>query len=351
MRRAAIFAILFVVIAGACTSPFAGPQASARATCAPVSLPSATPSGTPAASGVTVSVSLTISGIVRSAASCAAVESVSVLAYEAHLGAITISPLGGATTDASGLFELQVPRGTYRVLFIPPDDSALASRWWTNQPSYVRATPINVDHIGIDVLLPHGVSITGTVLSDSGAPQPAGVRATRALSDEYDFVTAASTDRSGHYTLMVLPGEYRLQFSALPPWAGQWWEKRNSYAQSDNIAVAQDIKDVSIMLHTGSTLSGRLTSPDASPLRGALAFAARPTTTGWCCEFVSNIKTDADGRYSLAVPDGTYRVGFLFTLPNGHFVAFWWPGGGTLEEAGNVIVNGARTDVDLQLPE
>jgi hypothetical protein len=309
-------------------------------TCAPLALPS--PSA-PVPDG-----KIRFSGIVRGAETCAAVAQVQVGAYEAHSGALTITTLDVATTDASGLFTLTVPTGVYRILFVAPAGSGLASRWWVHELSYVRATSLDGDRAGLDMLLPHGFTISGNVITDTGAPLQAGILVSPA-TDYFDYVTSAFSGPDGHYTVTVATGDYRLHFLVAPPWASQWWNKRSSHDAAEDVIVAKDVTDVSVMVHTGRVVSGRVTL-SSKPTERVLAFATLPSTR-MCCEFVGNAFTRADGTFRMALPDGTYRIGFAFTDRNGHLFANWWPDGSLdMAKAGPVLVDRDRTDIDYDVP-
>jgi len=349
LARITVALLLAALIDGACDlQPFAAPSPSARHTCAPLALPS------PSAAAPTGKIRL--SGIVRSADTCAGIEDVVVVAYAAHRGAVTISSTETTGSDGSGLFTLYVPTGIYHVLFVPPDDSGLASRWWLREPSYLRATSIDAARDGLDMQLPKGFTISGDITTDTGAPARRSYIRVSPSSDTYDFVTSTNADRNGHYSVTVTSGIYRVQFFAPPPWVGQWWKKRSSYAGADEVVVAsKDVSDVSVMLSLGRSVSGRVAYPDSTPLEDATAFAALPTTTNWCCEFVAvSDSGNVDGVYRLSVPEGTYRIGFLFSDPDGRPYALWWPGPATapttaMESSRPVVVDQDRSDINLTL--
>jgi hypothetical protein len=341
--------LLAALVESACDlQPFAAPSPSARHTCAPLALPS------PTAEAPTGKIRL--SGIVRSAETCAGIEDVVVIAYAAHRGAVTIASTEATGSDGSGLFTLYVPTGIYHVLFIPPDGSGLASRWWPREPTYLRALSIDAARDGLDMQLPKGFTISGNVMTDAGAPARQSYIRVSPSSDTYDFVTSTNADRDGHYSVTVTSGIYRVQFFAPPPWVGQWWKKRASYANADDVVVAaKDVGDVSVILSQGRTVSGRVAAADATPVEDAFAFAALTTTTNWCCEFVAvSGSSSADGVYRLALPEGTYRIGFLFSDPDGRPYALWWPGPATapstgMESSRPVVVDRDRSDIDLTL--
>ena len=316
---------------------------SLRPTCPTVATPSAT-----SVSPRTGDIKLT--GIVRSAETCAGVDSVRVGAYDGESGALLLGPLGTAMTDASGVFAITVPEGTYRMLFMPPSSSGLATRWWKNEHSYVRATSIKEDVSTLDMLLPRGFSVSGHVVGQDGVGTQASVTVSLA-SGRYEYVTGLLSDGSGQFSVALLAGDYRFRFESGLPWASQWFNSRASQAEGDNVVVARDVTDLNVTMVKGPIVSGRVVYPDSRPVEGTIAFAALATTRGWCCEFAALTYTAANGTFGFALPRGTYRIGFMFTNPaDGRPFAYWWPSGSrNMEDADPVAVERDRGDIDLRV--
>lgn len=338
--------LLTALVDGACDLPsFAGPSPSIRPACVPPPSPT---TGVAPSSRIP---QIRISGIVRSRETCAPIEGVGVAAYEAHGDAVTLGSRVVTISDSGGLFALEVVPGKYRLLFDPPQGSEFGSRWWPKESSYLYATSIDGDRADIVMLLPRGISISGRVITDTGAPIPdAHVRVSLA-NNQYDFAAITFTDGSGRYSVMVAPGDYRLQFFASPLWASQWWDNRSSYGAADTVIASRDVTDISVMLRPGKTLRGRITSASSGTLAGVFVFAMLPSTKNWCCEFVGYAAVDANGLFRFSVPDGTYRIGFIFSDNDEHFTVLWWPKGSyDVDEAGPVLVDRDRSDINLALP-
>lgn len=316
---------------------------SPRPTCPTIAMPSAT-SVSPRTGEIK------LSGIVRSAETCAGVHSVRVGAYDGESGALMVGPRGTAVTDASGMFAIAVPEGTYRMLFSPPSGSGLATRWWKNEHSYVRAMSIKEELTTLDVLLPRGFSVSGRVVGQDGVGIQAAVTVSLA-SSRYELVTGLLSDGSGQFSVALLAGDYRFQFESGLPWASQWFNSRASQAEGDNVIVAKDVTDLNVTLVKGPIVSGRVMYADSRPVEGTIAFAALPTTRGWCCEFAALTYTAADGTFGFAVPRGTYRIGFMFSsAADGRPFAYWWPSGSrNMEDADPVQVERDRADIDLRV--
>lgn len=90
-------------------------------------------------------------------------------------------------------------------------------------------------------------------------------------------------------------------------------------------------------------VSGLVTFSDGAPATGVdvLFYGADG-------EVDVKTKTGADGRYSLRIPEGTYRLGFLIPGPEYYSppaAQGYWPTGVTLAEAEEFTVSTARTDL------
>jgi hypothetical protein len=348
MRRQAlestVLVILLSLLNASCTlvTPFSS-SASPTPTCAPVSPPTASPP----TSGILVS------GIVRSAGSCSGVSAVRITAYEGQSGANILFPTEVVKTDASGLFEMRLPTGSYRVLFSPPVGSGLGPQWWLREKTYSRARTISASQGSIDVLLGRGFTIGGVVTDSGNVPLDGGSMSVSPGSPaptEYDLVTVGGIDDQGRFSIMIAPGLYRLKFYGLAPIVSGWWRDRATFGEADDVVASRDVIDLRVTLGTGSTIRGRLTLASGEPASGAYPVAAHATTQGWCCEFeTAAAETDKDGNFTMYVRDGTYRVGFVVqTAPR--TVIYWWPSATSYENAGAVEVRGDRRGVDMRLP-
>jgi hypothetical protein len=210
--------------------------------------------------------------------------------------------------------------------------------------------PIEKELTTMDMRLPRGFSVSGRVVDQDGVGTLAAVTISLA-SSRYEFVTGALSDSTGKFSVALLAGDYRFQFDAGRPWASQWFNARGSQAEGDNVIVAKDVTDLNVKLVKGPIVSGRVLYPDLRPVEGTIAFAALPTTRGWCCEYAALTYTEADGTFSFALPRGTYRIGFMFTnAADGRPLVYWWPSGSrNMEDADPVAVERDRGGIDLKV--
>jgi hypothetical protein len=104
---------------------------------------------------------------------------------------------------------------------------------------------------------------------------------------------------------------------------------------------------------TEFNVSGRITGLSASglvvPLEGYGVFAHDPVANAtW-----GTARTDADGRYTISVPAGSYRVYASEALPvvSGDYVGTWYGGAPRQADAAPVVVGGSDVaGIDILLP-
>jgi hypothetical protein len=115
-------------------------------------------------------------------------------------------------SDASGNYVLVLPPGDYRIAAY--DESLVyATQFYSAQNVFRFATPIHVEAgltiAGINVALPRGARIAGSVLDSSTNVPVLGITVA-AYDSNGDFVTSAATNGAGQYELVVPAGSYRL---------------------------------------------------------------------------------------------------------------------------------------------
>jgi hypothetical protein len=125
---------------------------------------------------------------------------------------------GFTTTNASGIYAVLVPNGTYTLVFTDPDgtylhgyyDSGVVGGFTTNASA---ATPVPVnsgDATGKDVHLQTGLHIRGTVTGTAGAL----LHGIWVYADSSTYNGYATTDSSGIYSILVpASGSYTVFFT------------------------------------------------------------------------------------------------------------------------------------------
>ncbi|MFL5756129.1 MAG: carboxypeptidase-like regulatory domain-containing protein, partial [Chloroflexota bacterium] len=159
---------------------------------------------------------------------------------------------------------------------------------------------------GINVQLPSGYSIGGTIRDSASAVLP------------YAYVTGISTtdvgfaqaDATGKYLMQGLSaGSYQIYVNAP---SGKnlvdgYYTTANashftaSAASATKVAVGPNKTGIDVKLPTGFTLSGTITTTGGTPLANAFVIASGPSS--------DSISTDATGKYTLrGLAAGSYKL-------------------------------------------
>ena len=223
-------------------------------------------------------------------------------------------------TGSDGRYAIAVTPGAYKVFFNGGQVGHVL-RYYADRSGGTRdftaALAVTVTSGGtvVDLALPAGRRISGHVYGPAGAPL-AGVQV--GLFDAAQCcrgLGGAMTDPSGAYSLLEVPGTYRIRFAPNDPVGtrllGQWYRGAASFATAADVTTATgDVSGVDATLATGVLLSGTVLGSDTHlPLAGvgvsAFDFAV---SFDACCDPVASLSTDASGRFVTVVPAGTYRL-------------------------------------------
>jgi hypothetical protein len=206
-----------------------------------------------------------------------------------------------AYTDAQGRYEMDdVPAGPVLVSF---NDGAI-SQYAHGMPDADQAQRYTVVP-GLTTVVDERQVPTGTVqgrLTDpAGDPVPAASVYLRGSPYRY-FAASATTDADGRYSITQVPaGEVTLQFVKFPfrVWAHQ--EHGQAAAKSFTLRGNQTLTVDESLLPTG-TLTGLITDAEGNPVRAGV--------TAYEVDGDGNYSTytETDGRFSLTVPAGRWRV-------------------------------------------
>lgn len=240
-------------------------------------------------------------------------------------------PSIAATTNSRGQYEAKnVPPGSYNVL-------VERAGYVTLQYGQRRASERGLSVVvrggeatdRIDMVLPRGGVLAGTITDDLGEPYP-GVRVD-ALALRYRHgkrspmpVGVATTDDLGQFRISGLePGRYYLSASSTETWRAERGEVYGygstfypgaaiDRAEVIELDVSQVKSDLSFMLQAGRTarVSGRVVRENGDPAAGATipllyTYPGVVMTGG-----MRSVRTESDGSFEFRnVTAGVYRVG------------------------------------------
>jgi hypothetical protein len=173
----------------------------------------------------------------------------------------------------------------------------------------VAAAPVSAADVGgIDVQLPIGRSISGTITDGSGGPV-ANVSVDACNATTGSCSGGATTSGDGTYTVRGLgPGGYKL--SAFPPDGGPllfgYWTPGGPVSTEEEAAIVDvsgaDATGIDLALATGFQIEGTVTDAAGNPVEGILVSANGPGPG-------ASDQTDALGQYLIRpLQTGTFTL-------------------------------------------
>jgi uncharacterized surface anchored protein len=274
-------------------------------------------------------------GIVIDAATQTPIGGIDVYAY---------TPAGAqvarTTTAANGTFALTLPAGQFRLVAADPV-RVFATSYYNGANSFARAETLGFtagqQRANLQFTLMRGALLRGRVN---------GANLTVAAYNLDGTLHASTTSEAdGTYTLVVAPGEYKLAISdPTLTYATRFYGDVSDFRSATRLLVASDMSNVDVTLPRGGRVAGTVRdAANAQPLAGITVAAYDAAGV-----LISSAVTGADGRYTLVVAPGPYRV--LAFDPQLNFVTAYAGGATSYETTVPVNVNVDTTfTVDLSL--
>lgn len=203
----------------------------------------------------------------------------------------------GAQANSDGVYNLNVPAGSYKISAHPPQGSNLLcfssfditlSSGQTITQNFVFIKPTK--------------TITGKVARSDGAPITDGI--VNAWQDNSQINVKAQTNSSGNYTLGVTGGAW--QVSVFPNSDSANW-RYNQSPQTVTFAAdnASETKTLNFTVVTvDAAVKGKILKPDGTAPAANTVSINLDNSQG----FAFGASVDAAGFFSIAVPAGTYNV-------------------------------------------
>lgn len=199
----------------------------------------------------------------------------------------------GDDTDDFGFYQVVLPQfGIYDIIYKPPV-----------VPPYLA--PIMEDSVAVnsdtqlDVVLPDGVLLYGTVLTSFGAGVlDVDIDAIDVLSDLSVPLVGDYTDSTGQYQTVIAPGTYHLEFE--PPRT----RRLASIKLIDQSIFANSQYDIS--LDTGMVVSGTITRENDTPVVDIRITAVESVSQQEA--HTPGNKSDSTGFYEILIKPETYDL-------------------------------------------
>ena len=215
---------------------------------------------------------------------------------------------GFTFTASDGTYSLALPPGGYKVAAYD-DFGRYAVSFFQNATTFAAATTLAVNSnqpaLGVDFRLPLSAHLSGTVVdADTNTILP-GATVLAYTSDGTTVAASATTDVGGNFTLTLPPGTYKVVVADMTRiYATAFAGDANSFSNERPMSVnaGQTLTAIRIAMHRAGAVAGRVTS-DSGPLQGISVAAYNDDGSQRAV-----VQTNADGAYTLLLPQGTYRI-------------------------------------------
>lgn len=206
-------------------------------------------------------------------------------------------------TDKHGRYAVLREPGSYWVWSIPPDDAGrLLPQRYDRVDLGVDATPLRLDGDRVlDVAFRDGPVLSGRVTTTDGAPLYEAL-----VCVDTPFPSGRicrPTDRDGRYSVAARPDTYTVQVVPSPESdaVGSYWPGTRDWTEAGRVRVAGDTS-LNIALARGVRLSGVVRAESGIPVEAA------PVSVYDGLGFLTGTYTDHSGRYTVAIPPGSYTI-------------------------------------------
>lgn len=217
-----------------------------------------------------------------------------------------------AATDASGAYQIpQVPSGSYKISF---HSNGYIDQWYSAKAGSASADVITVSAptatSGIDAAMVVGGKITGTVTASETGSWIRQVDVTVYDAVTGQWVTSASTDDSGVYTVSGLStGTYKIRFYGASGYLTQWYGNKADISSASVVSVtaAATTSGIDASLARGGSITGTVTeSGSNTAIRWADVSVYDAVTGDWA----GYGTTDSSGGYTVVGLSGSYKIQF-----------------------------------------
>ena len=241
---------------------------------------------------------------------------------------------GWGQTDAKGNYTTSgVAPGNYRVQFSDSSGGTVwATQYWNAQPSWNTATLLALSdadapaRTGIDAVLSHSATVTGTVTRPDGGPAE-GACATAVIMtpDGPDGLNRTTVGADGTYSIAGLPAVpmtmYFEQCDGAGPWVSQWWNDQPTPDTANLFTPSPGATTTGIdaQFEAAAEIRGHVTDSGGSPIEN---ICAQATSADW---FGGLSRTDSSGDYRIDVNrPGNYVVQFVDCNDTPKYAGQWW---------------------------
>lgn len=276
-----------------------------------------------------------ISGTVRSSASGALLQAMTVAAYDA-----TGSVVASATTDANGRYSMTVSGGQGRVLAFDPAQT-YATAFDSGADSFESSPVLNLSASAtVDFQMQRAGSIVGTVFV---ANAPSFGITVAAYNPSGTRRGSTKTNAAGSYTLPLPAGSFRLAaYDDAEKLTPVFYPAKSSFEDATAVPVTagQSTRDIDFILSPAAFLPGTVTDrATGAPLSSIGVYTYTPAGG-----FVASTTTNPSGRFQIKVPAGQYRI--VAADPGGTYATAFAGDAASFEKSPAVTVSSGTSAAD-----
>jgi hypothetical protein len=251
------------------------------------------------------------------------------------------------TTDKAGRYELTgLNSGPYELAFYPCDEGSATLA----QTLLPRLVTVRAPHTttGVNVALPLGGDISGTVLGGSPATGQPDV-CVEAQETNGLAANVAFTGANGEFTVTNLPtGKYQVDIGGcgvIDNLAPQWYQDAPTSAHATMISVSDGkiTALASVTLSTDGVITGTVTGPSHKALAGICV-----TASSALLQQPVVAVSAASGAYTvLGLPPSNYRIQFSSGCGASGYRTQWWDAKKSAASANTVTVTAATSTTGI----
>jgi hypothetical protein len=236
-----------------------------------------------------------VSGIVVDAATGLRLPSISVYAYTAGGALVAVT-----RTDGNGAYRFSLAAGDYR--FVAADDGQVYATAYSGgarafETSSILTVAAGEERVNVQFALSRGARITGRV----NAPN----LVIGAYNLDGTLHAATTSGANGTYTLVVAPGQYRIAVSDPSlTYATLFYGGATHFTLAQTLTVTANLSAIDVTLPRAGRVTGIVRDALTTFQLAGIRVAAYDSS-GLA---ISSATTGADGRYTLAVAPGAYRL-------------------------------------------
>lgn len=253
---------------------------------------------------------------------------------------------GRCTTSsgADGTYVIPVDAGQYKLRFSGDQvgGGAFVEEWFDGQTTFAQASSVDVawgqEAAGINAQLAARPAIHGTVTDFDEKPiANTSVCSFVQTNGSWNSDTCAYTGADGTYRLYADQGTNRIGFSTntyMDLWSRQFYDGAANVNEATDVVLGEsDVDGIDARLNPLGTISGDVTLAGGIAAAQVSVCAHQATDWGWWSQ--KCVQTDGAGQYTIALEDGTWRLGFS----GEGVVTEYYDEKGSVANAHNIVVD------------